>query len=173
MTSPGGTGATGGASGASGGTGATGATGSPGDQVSPLLYPYAAPDGVELLVTWLMALPGDVGPQRYAGQGLPYRWVSDSGGAVDDKVTEQSTFSIHTFAADYWDARTQARLTHRRMLALGPPLAGQQRVALASGRTVFVDGVDTAEPPTWQDYGDNTIHRFVARYTIDLRFALV
>jgi hypothetical protein len=91
---------------------------------------------------------------------------------VDDKVTSRSTFSIHTFASDYWEARAQARLTHRRMLALGPPLAGQQRVALAGNRTAFVDGVETSEQPTWQDYGDNTVHRFVARYTVDLRFVV-
>lgn len=59
------------------------------------------------------------------------------------------------------------------MLALGPPMAPQQRVALAGGRTVFVDGVETADPPSWQDYGENGIHRFVARYTIDLRFIAV
>lgn len=137
------------------------------------MYPFAAPDGVELLVTWLGPLDGDVGPQRYAGQELPYRWVSDAPGGVDDKVTEEATFSIHTFAADYWTARQQAVLTHRRMLILGPPLAAQQRVTLAGNRVVFVDQVQTADPPSWQDYGDNTIHRFVARYTIDLRFTRV
>lgn len=166
MTSPGASGASG-ASGATGSTGATGATG------TTLLYSYAAPDAVELLVTWLLPMAGDVGPQRYAGQGLPYRWVSDAPGGVDDKVTQQATFSIHTFAADYWTARHEAALTHRRMLALGPPMAAQQRVALAGGRTVFVDSVETADPPAWQDYGENNIHRFVARYTIDLRFVLV
>lgn len=139
----------------------------------PLMYSLAAPDGVELLVTWLAPLDGGVGPQRYSGQGLPYRWVSDAPGGADDKVTDRSTFSIHTFGVDYWSAREQARLTHRRMLALGPPMVGQYRVQLAGGRTVFVDGVETADPPSWQDYGDNTVHRFVARYTIDLRFRSV
>lgn len=138
---------------------------------SPALYPYSTPDVVELLVTWLMPLDGDSGPQRYAGQSLPYRWVSATGG-IDDRVTEQSTVSIHTFADEFWTAREQARITHRRMLALGPPLSDQKRVTLAGGRTAFVDGVTTDELPTWQDYGDNTIHRFVARYTIDLRFAV-
>lgn len=160
MTGPGASGASG-ASGSSGSTGATGA---------PLLYPYAPPDALELVITWLAPLDGDVGPQRYAGQSLPYRWVSDAPGGMDDKVTDQSTFSVHTFAADYWTARQQARTTHRRMLALGPPLAAQQRVALAGGRTAYVDSIETAEPPSWQDWGDNGIHRFVARYTIDLRF---
>lgn len=136
------------------------------------MYPLQSPDAVELLVTWLNPLDGGVGPQRYAGQPLPYRWVSDAGGGVDDKVTARQGFSIHTFAAEYWTAREQARLTHRRMLALGPPLAPQQRVVLAGNRTVFVDGIETSESPTWQDYGDNTIHRFVARYTIDLRFVV-
>ena len=136
------------------------------------MYPLESPDGIELLVTWLAPLDGGVGPQRYAGQPLPYRWVSDAGGGIDDKVTSRSTFSIHTFADDYWVARAQARLTHRRMLALGPPLAAQQRVTLAGNRIAFVDGVETAEQPTWQDYGDNTVHRFVARYTIDLRFVV-
>lgn len=159
MTSPDG------ASGASGASGSSGATGS-----SALLYDYSPPDGLELVITWLMPLDGDVGPQRFAGQSLPYRWVSDAPGGMDDKVTDRSTFSVHTFAADYWTARAQARTTHRRMLALGPPLAAQQRVALAGGRTAYVDAVETAEPPSWQDWGDNGIHRFVARYTIDLRF---
>jgi hypothetical protein len=136
------------------------------------MYELQPPDGIELLVTWLAPLDGGVGPQRYSGEPLPYRWVSDAGGGVDDKVTSVSTFSIHTFAADYWEARAQARLTHRRMLALGPPLAGQQRVALAGNRIAFVDGIETSEQPTWQDYGDNTVHRFVARYTIDLRFVV-
>lgn len=140
---------------------------------SGLMYGYAAPDVVELVITWLLPLDGDVGPQRYAGQELPYRWVSDAPGGVDDKVTQESTLSVHTFAADYWSARQQAALTHRRMLVLGPPMAAQQRVTLAGNRTVFVDGVETAEPPTWQDYGENTIHRFVARYTINLRFKQV
>lgn len=135
-----------------------------------LMYPLQSPDGVELLVTWLAPLDGEVGPQRYAGQGLPYRWVSDAGGGVDDKIMSRSAFSVHTFASEYWAAREQARLTHRRMLALGPPLAGQQRVTLAGNRIVFVDGVETSEQPTWQDYGDNTVHRFVARYMVDLRF---
>lgn len=136
------------------------------------LYPLAPPDGIELLVTWLGALDGEVGPQRYAGQGLPYRWVNDAGGS-DDKVSSRSTFSVHTFAAEYWAAREQAMLTHRRMLALGPPLAGQQRVSLASGSTVFVDGVEVDESPSWQDYGDNGVHRFVGRYAVSLRFVAV
>lgn len=130
----------------------------------------APPDGVELIITWLLPLDGDVGPQRYAGQELPYRWVSDAGGGSDDKITEVGGYSVHTFGADYWSARAQARMTHRRMLALGPPMAGQKRVTLADGRVVFVDSIETDEPPSWQDYGQNEIFRFVSRYTIDLRF---
>lgn len=139
----------------------------------PIMYPYAPADVVEVVITWLSELDGDVGPQRYAGQSLPYRWVSDAAGGIDDKVTMQSTVSVHTFAAEYWEARQLAAESHRRMLALGPPMAAQQRVELASGSTVFVDCVDTAEPPMWQDYGENGIHRFVARYTIDIRFSAV
>lgn len=138
-----------------------------------VLYPLAPPDGVELLVTWLAPLDGDVGPQRYAGQSLPYRWVSDAPGGSDDKVAARMTFSVHTFGDEYWSARAQAMLTHRRMLALGPPLAAQQRVSLASGSTVFVDGVEVDETPSWQDYGENGVHRFVGRYALMLRLVAV
>lgn len=139
----------------------------------PGYYGYETPDVIELVVTWLSDLDGGCGPQRYAGQPLPYRWVSDAPGGEDDKVSARHTLSVHTFGDEYWAARAAAKLTHRRMLALGPPIVGQQRVTLADGTVVLTDGVETAEPPTWQDWGDNSVHRFVGRYTIDLRFAAV
>lgn len=128
----------------------------------------AAADAVEMVITWLIPLDGDVGPQRYAGQPMPYVWVNEIDG-VDDKITETTVLSVHTFGADYWSARAHARTVHRRMLALAPPMTGQKRVTLADGRIVYADSVETEESPTWRDYGQNDIFRFTARYSIDVR----
>ena len=127
-----------------------------------------APSGVELLIAWLKPLSADVGPQRPSGGALPYRMVTAVAGS-NDKITEKGVYSVHDFAATYEAAETQAMETEDRILALGPPLAPQQRVTISGGRIVFADSVTTALKPIWQDFGDNTVFRFVARYAIDLR----
>lgn len=128
---------------------------------------YAAPSAAEVVITWLAEL-GEVGPERPAGAALPYRWVNVVAGA-DDKVTERLIVSVHTFAETFDAAELEARRTHQRMLQLGPPLAPQQAVTLYDNTVAKVDSVTTSQTPIWSDYGENTVHRFVARYTIELR----
>lgn len=128
---------------------------------------YEAPSAAEVVITWLSEL-GEVGPERPAGSALPFRWVNVVAGS-DDKVTERLIVSVHTFASTFEAAEVEARRTHQRMLALGPPLAPQQTVTLFDGSTARADSVSTSQSPIWSDYGDNTINRFVARYTVELR----
>jgi len=57
------------------------------------------------------------------------------------------------------------------MLALGPPFAAQQRVTLADNTVVWVDSCTTSQRPIWVNFTEAApISRFVARYSIDIRF---
>lgn len=124
--------------------------------------------GIELLIQWLTPL-GEVGPQRAPGAPLPFRMVQCVAGS-DDKVVDSGIYQIDTFAATFDAAETQARLTHQRMLRLGPPLAPQHRVTLANGVVVFVDSVVTSQRPTWLQFTEAApVFRFVARYQVDIR----
>lgn len=124
--------------------------------------------GIELLIQWLKPL-GEVGPIRPPGAVLPFRMVQCVAGS-DDKIAESSIYQIDTFAATFDQAEEQSRLTHQRMLRLGPPLAPQQRVTLSDGRVVFVDSVTTSQRPLWVQFTEAAaVSRFVARYTVDIR----
>jgi len=123
---------------------------------------------LEVIIAWLKPL-GEVGPQRPPGAVLPFRMVQCVAGA-DDKISDSSIYQVDTFAATFEQAEAQARMTHQRMLRLGPPLAPQQRVTLPDGRTVFVDSVTTSQRPIWVQYTEAApISRFVARYSVDIR----
>lgn len=130
-----------------------------------------APSGLELLIAWLLPLSEvdgrDVGPQRDSGASLPFSLVQCVAGS-DDKVTDSGIYQVDDFAATFDQAETLSRLTRRRVLALGPPLAPQRRVTISTG-TFYADSVSTSVKPHWEDYGDNTLIRFTARYAIDLR----
>lgn len=139
--------------------------------MSAPLLPWYPPSVSELVIVWLRPL-GDangVGLDRPSGGVLPYRMVTPVAGD-DDKITQTSIVSVHTFGTDMDTAEAAAQITHQRMLLLGPPLVVQQPVTLSSGATVMADSVTTKLIPTWVDYEDNVIRRFVARYEIDLRF---
>lgn len=124
--------------------------------------------GIELIIQWLSPL-GEVGAVRGPGAALPFRLVQCVAGS-DDKITDSGIYQIDTFAATFDAAETQARLTHERMLRLGPPLAPQQRITLVGGAVVFVDSVTTSQRPTWLQYTDAApVSRFVARYAVDIR----
>jgi hypothetical protein len=142
--------------------------------VTLALFNWMPPSVSEFVVAWLRPLgdPNGVGLERPSGAVLPYRMVTRVAGS-DDKITESSVVSVHTFADNMDDAETAAQLTHRRMLALGPPLASQQPVTMSDSSVVVADCVTTKQSPIWVDYDDNTIRRFVARYEIDLRFRSV
>lgn len=124
--------------------------------------------GIELIIQWLAPL-GEVGPTRGPGAALPFRMVQRVAGS-DDKVVDSGIYQVDTFAATFEAAEQQSRLTHERMLKLGPPLAPQQRVTLTTGAVVFVDSVTTSQSPTWLQFTDAApISRFVARYSVDIR----
>lgn len=125
------------------------------------------PSVIEFVIAWLLPLgdPTGVGMDRPSGAVLPYRMVTrvDS---QDDRLTDSSIVSIHTFADSMTDAETAARATHARMTALDPRVA----VTLPSGGTASADYFRVTQGPIWADYEDNTIRRFIARYEIDLRY---
>lgn len=136
------------------------------------LLDYDAPSGLELLINWLIPLGPDVGPDRPSQSDLPYRMVQVVGG-TDDKITDHGIYQVDDFARSIDEAEAQSRLTRRRVLALGPPLAAQQRVQMSDGRLAYADSVTTSQKPIWVEYGDDNIHRFVSRYAIDLRMVAV
>jgi len=134
-----------------------------------VLLGWEAPPGGEMLIAWLTPI-GRAGAKRKSGDVLPYYMVNRVAGP-DDKVTDYGTYSVHSFAASYTAAEDAARLAHRRILALGPPLAPQRRVTISGGRIVQADRVMTDQAPFWLKYSDEVnLERFVARYDIDLRF---
>ncbi len=135
-----------------------------------VLFDTLPPSGVEMLVAWLSPLGAAAG-ERKAGDPLPFWMVSRVAGP-DDKITDHGTFSVHSMAETLVEAEDQALLAHRRILALGPPLAPQRRVTISGGRMVFADMVMTDLFPRYEYYSD-TIRRYIARYDIDLRFVPV
>jgi hypothetical protein len=136
------------------------------------LYPLDVPSGVEMLIAWLVPMGVEVGPDRPSGAVLPYRMVSVIPGA-DDKITDHSIYQVDDFATTYEAAEAQAKLTRRRILALGPPLAPQRRVQISTG-LAYADEVKTSQGPRFLDFDDRPdIKRFTSRYAIDLRFVAV
>jgi hypothetical protein len=82
----------------------------------------------------------------------------------DDMVTDYGTVSIQAFAGTRTAASDAARLMHNRMTNLTAKIP-----ITVGGQFVNVDYVETLESPHWEDYGDNTIQRYCARYRIDTR----
>lgn len=138
-----------------------------------MTFPWAAPDINEFVITWLLPIgdPAGVGMDRPTGTILPYRMVNRVS-STDDKVFESNVVSVHTFADTMTNAETAAMATHYRMLALGPPISDQVKVTISNDQIVQADEVCTMSGPTWIDYEDNTIRRYVARYRVCLRFAV-
>lgn len=145
------------------------------------LLPYEAADGVELLIAWALPLctqqGWSVGPARDPSQLLPQIVITDAapGTPLDDKITELGIYSVHVLvdgadrAAAEVAGRGIARLLHRRILALGPPLAPQQAVTLSGGRTAWADQVLTALKFRPEPYGDAKVFHLIGRYRVDLR----
>lgn len=140
------------------------------------LLDWEAPDGIEVVLAWIAALDGLCGPDRPTGDGWPYRQVTHPTG-TDDKVTDSGVYTVHTFAtgadkeAAFTAAADAARITHRRMLAMGPPLAPQRRIAISGGRIIKADSISTIESPHPEHYGaGELIARQVSRYRVELRF---
>jgi hypothetical protein len=133
------------------------------------LYAFAPPDVEELVVAWLAPL-GPVSVERPAGAPLPFRMVNRVAGANADLISDDPVVSVHTFAATRTAAKTEARITHRRMMVLANnPMIN---IVMPSG-TGNVEYLETFESPYWVDYLDKTISRYVARYRLGLKFVAV
>lgn len=141
------------------------------------LFETAPPSGVEILVAWLSPLgatqspPVTVAAERKANDPLPF-WLISRVAGLDDKISDQGTYSVHSMASTLDTAESLSLLAHRAVSALGPPLAPQRRVTISGGRIVFADRVATDTFPRYEYYSD-TVRRFIGRYDIDLRFVAV
>lgn len=132
------------------------------------LVSWGPPDGLEVVITWLEVL-GEVRDDRPTGAVLPYRMVSRISGPFDGLV-DMGLYSVHTFAATKALAQSESEQTHRRMEYLVSRFAGQQKVVISGGREVQADNVETVEYPFWTQWdANNSIHRFVGTYRVDLR----
>lgn len=130
------------------------------------------PDGSEVVIQWLTPL-GEVRDERPTGAVLPYRMVNRIPGP-STVLVDTGTYSVHTFAQTKADAQTEAMKTHDRILALASQWAGQQKITLYDGREVYADDVVINEFPSWVQWdSQNTMHRFVGTYRIDLRLIAV
>lgn len=131
------------------------------------------PDGVEFLLIWLSAL-GAGGPGRPSGDALPYRMVRRIAGP-DDGVTDFGEYSVHTLAtgasreAAFLAASDESKLTHDRMMTLGPPLAPQQKITMTDGRIIKAEWVAALEVRVEAAYSDKLIVDMVSRYQVPLR----
>lgn len=142
------------------------------------MFGSAPPSGVEMLTAWLAPLAALQSPvvtvagERKADDPLPFWLVTKIPGS-DDKVTEYATYSVSSIVTgSLATAEDLSWLAHRRIEALGPPLAPQQPVTISGGRIVKADWVHADQTPHYEYYSD-TVRRFVARYDIDLRFIAV
>lgn len=132
------------------------------------LYPYAAPDGVELLIIWLKVI-AETRTDRPTGATLPWIVVRRIGGP-EDGLTDRGLYSIHCYAASKSAVRALGNAVHRRMLALNH---GQTSVEISTG-TTYVDDVVVIEAPRPVDYLDGTtVHRVVGTYEVQLRVNVV
>lgn len=152
-----------------------------------MTYPTAPPDGLEVVIKWLIPLGVEVRDERPAGAELPYRMVTMLPGP-DDRISQDCLYSVHSFAESRSEAKQQADLAHNRMLYLAGRFTSQQSVTLEDGREVQADDVAVIEPPhekPWIPGGnvrtDNSmsesptqqIFRFVGTYQVKLRYLAV
>lgn len=136
------------------------------------LISWSPPDGVEVLIAWLLPL-GEVRDERPTGGVLPFRMVSRISGPFDGLV-DLGVYTVHTFALTKAQAQAEAVLTDRRINYLVGQFQGQQKVTISGGIVVQADNVVTVEYPHWQQWDElNTIHRYVATYRVDLRILAV
>ncbi len=126
------------------------------------------PDGAELLIQWLEPL-GEVRDERPSGAVLPYRMVNRLPGP-STVLVDTGTYSVHTFALTKANAQAEAMKTHDRILSLASLWAGQQKVTMFDGSEVYADNVVITEFPHWVQWDNqNTMHRYIGTYRIDLR----
>ena len=89
---------------------------------------------------------------------MPIYRVTGIGG-VDDKITDRVRLTVESFAvlrADSYDMSETARQTLHTMAH-----------TVSSGW--LVDAVETLTRPTWIDYANEHVQRFIATYQVDTR----
>lgn len=135
------------------------------------LLPWAPPDGVEVLITWLSPL-AECRSKRPTGAILPFIRVVRTGGD-ESSFVDEGRYSIFSFAETEEGAKDLARTVHRRVQYLVGQFTGQQAVILPSGE-VYADNVKVIEGPRSVEYLDDTIpakiHMYSAIYEVHLRF---
>lgn len=113
-----------------------------------------------VVVSALRALEGhDAGTStpNDLGSGIFHR-VSRGPGS-DDGTTDAPLVDVETFAGRRMSAAEAAEAARQAMLALtGRSVAG-----------VLIDRVATASGPTWLDYRNPAVQRYVASYRVELR----
>ncbi|GAC70728.1 hypothetical protein [Gordonia soli] len=117
-------------------------------------------NAVRAVIAWHVAhgfAAGAEGP----GQ-LPYVQVTRIGGPSDE-MTDHAQIDVDYFHSSRAEALAFARKGHYWMTDIRNGLRGQQ-VGIDA-----VDDVRTRQGPSWQDYDDPKIERFVATYDIDSR----
>lgn len=128
------------------------------------LYSWAAPDGTEVLITWLAPL-GHVTDERRTNDPLP-SWVIRRIGGPFDGLTDRGWYSVHSFGRTDAEAMAADADAHRRLMVLD---RGPVPVTISTG-TVCVDGVTRHEGPEDVQYTDDrSVVRLVSTYEVDIR----
>lgn len=127
-----------------------------------MLYPYTAPDGVELLTEWLKEI-AETRTDRPTGATLPWITVRRIGGG-DDGLTDRGLYSIHSYASTKLGARALGNTVHRRILAL---THSDTSVEISTGST-HADKVVVVEHPRPVLFIPS-IQRVVGTYQVHLR----
>jgi hypothetical protein len=83
-------------------------------------------------------------------------------GGYDNYITDRCRLQVQTFGANHVQARDLAEACRQKVLAA--PGAG-----LVAG--VSIDRAVTESAPTFVDYGQPSVHRYVATYRLEFRRA--
>lgn len=128
----------------------------------------APPNAEEAIVAWLAAL-GRAGVLRRPDDTLPFRLVHRIAGTDDiAEGSDDAVVSVHTFGATMDQACAEADRTHQRMLYLAHN--SLTNIELVGGHVANVDYCRTVEKPTFEDFKDPEVFRYVARYRVGFSF---
>lgn len=118
-------------------------------------FPDAEDLGLELL--------SDLGPTFLATPAIlaPPLIVVRRVGGYDNKITDRPRLQVHSFGSTHAQARDLAEACRQAILA-----SPATRVA-----GVNIDQAITESAPTFVDYGQPAIHRYVATYRLEYRRA--
>ncbi len=129
-----------------------------------------------MLLSWLAPF-GDVGPAFTEDDPQPFRAVSVLDVIPDDELfTETALVSVHTFCnartpAERAQGRRDAAETDRRIMLLQRnPLLD---ITLPDASVANLDWLNIITKSRLQDYGVDTIHRYVARVRLGLSYVAV